>query len=185
MLLNIFNDQFFLGILASLIASIIFLFIILIFLAPSIKISGFIVKRPGIPERDEPDNVYVFKIVNMSYFKCFDVNLELFRLERLPLGNNRWDTRYKKMTLFQGSLKFVPGYWYFGDVNSSGGFAMLVKTYENLEGFIDDDHVFLQLQVTARHGLTGLSRVFKKDFASAHECIKTGKHKQGRELGMR
>ena len=93
MLLNIFNDQFFLGILASLIASIIFLFIILIFLAPSIKISGFIVKRPGIPERDEPDNVYVFKIVNMSYFKCFDVKLELFRLERLPLGNNRWDTR--------------------------------------------------------------------------------------------
>lgn len=185
MLYQFIVSPFIQGALASLLASFVFLFLILFILAPSIKVSNYIVKRKGVASRNEPETVYVFKFVNKSYFNCFDVNFELFKLERLPQGNEQWDTRYKRMEIVESSLKYVPGYWYFGVTNRAASFAVLPKTYENIEALIDDDHVFLQLQITAKHGLTGISRVFKKDFAIANDCIKVGKHKQGRHLGIR
>lgn len=182
MLLQISFSDFFIGVGASLLASFIFLFLILFTLAPSIRISPYIVKRDGIQNRNEPNTVYVFKFINKSFFKSFDINLELFKLERLPQEDGKWDTRFKRMEMVESSLKFVPGYWYFGEISKTANFAVLPKTFENIESHIDDDHVYLQLQITARHGLTGLSRVFKKDFALASQCIKNGKHKHGKEL---
>jgi hypothetical protein len=184
MILEVNLTDFFIGVGASLLASFIFLFLILFTLAPSIKISQFIVKRTGVSSRNEPDKVYVFKFVNKSFFKCFDINLELFKLERLPQEDGKWDTRFKRMEMVESSLKFVPGFWYFGSINNAANFAVLPKTFEDIESLIDDDHVYLQLQITARHGLTGLSRVFKKDFAIARHCIKTEKHKHGKHLGI-
>lgn len=182
MLLEITLNDFIISVLASLLASFIFLFLILFFLAPSIKISPFIVRRNGITSRNEPETVYVFKFINKSFFKCFDINLELFKLESLPQEEGKWDTRFKRMDMVESSLKFVPGFWYFGEINKTANFAVLPKTFDDIESLIDDDHVYLQLQVTARHGLTGLSRVFKKDFALARHCIKSGKHRHGKYL---
>ena len=182
MFLLINFTDFLLGVAASLLASFIFLFLILFTLAPSIKISPFIVKRDGVKNRNEPAIVYVFKFINKSYFKSFDINLELFKLERLPQENGKWDTRFKRMEMVESSLKFVPGFWYFGEIDKTANYAILPKTFEDIESLINDDHVYLQLQITARHGLTGLSRVFKKDFALANHCIKNGKHKHGKLL---
>ena len=185
MLLDFFSNHIVINVLCSLAAALLFLFIILFFLGPSIRISKFIVKRAGIEKRDEPETVYVFKFVNKSYFPAFDINLELFRLEKIPVAEGKSDLRYKKVDMVENTLKYVPGYWYFGEINRVGNFAVLPKTFEQIEEHIGDEHVYLQLQVTAKHGLTGLSRVFKKDFVVIDHCIKTGKHQHGRRLGIK
>ena len=177
-------SDFFLGVTASLTASLIFLFIILFFLAPSIKISPFITKRVGKEEKGESPTFYVFKFVNTSYFSLFDVHIELWQWETIPLGNNCSDIKFKRLDMKLESLKYVPGYWYFGESKRNARYAVLPKTEALLDDHIKEDHIYLQLQITAKHGFTGLCRVFKKDFAIADSCISNKRHRHGKCLEL-
>lgn len=60
------------NIACSIAASIIFLFIVLYTLRPKIKISEIISKQANTFS-EEPAQVYVFKIINKSWFSAFDV----------------------------------------------------------------------------------------------------------------
>lgn len=178
------TNQILVGIAASVIAAVLFLFLILIFLAPSIKISRYIVKRDGVIPRGESPIVFVFKFVNKSFFPAFDIMIELFEIEKVPVAEGKMNIRFTNVNMAMDTIKYVHGYWYFGEINRVGNYAVLPKTYEDLEQHMNNEHVYLQLQVTAKHGLTGLSRVFKKDFVVKDHCVKQGVHQHGRRRGI-
>src|ERR1035437_5929071 len=71
-------SHFFFGLTYALVASLIFLFIVLVFLRPKIEISPFICKQINNLDK-ETDFFYVFKIINKSYFSAFDVQIECFK----------------------------------------------------------------------------------------------------------
>jgi len=78
-----YND-FILSISSSLIASIIFLFILLIFLRPRVKIASSICLQKDIFENTTRD-CYIFKIINLSYFSAYDISLELCNQVTYPV----------------------------------------------------------------------------------------------------
>ncbi|MBX7125699.1 MAG: hypothetical protein K1X47_08410 [Cyclobacteriaceae bacterium] len=74
-----FWGQFTIEILGGLTGAFIFLFIVLWFVRPKIRIAGFLCKIPngGI-------DYYHFKFVNDSFFDAHDVKIDCMRFEKFP-----------------------------------------------------------------------------------------------------
>jgi hypothetical protein len=164
-----YND-FILSISSSLIASIIFLFILLIFLRPRVKIASSIYLQKDIFENTTRD-CYIFKIINLSYFSAYDISLELCNQVTYPVKDGI-NYRYFPLKLKTNHLNFVAPYkprWYKKDY---GKYAMLFISYENISEIIENERNSIKIQVTLKHGLTGLTKVFSAEFVSISDIRK-------------
>lgn len=173
------------NILCSLIASFIFLFMVLYILRPKISISSIISKQKN--SFDEGlDFTYAFKIINQSIFSGFDVQLELFSLQQYRVEAKGINNRIKLVPLKINEIKHLPPYVRTKTCNktSFAPHAVMFRTNENLEEIVKSESKTLQLQITLRHGLTGLSRVYQKDYINLDD-IKVGEFKFGNSLEIK
>ena len=136
--------------ITSFIASLSLIFYLLKYFSPKIKISDFICKK-----NDE----YKFKIINLSIFSGFDVRLELnkFKNEHSNLG--RLNRRYSIVNLSSNYWLDIPK---FKRNKNYADNCCLVKTIENLSEFCKNSDHQLELIISLKHGLTGISKTFKK-----------------------
>lgn len=75
-------SQFLTGLLGNIIASFIFLFVLLFLFKPKIAISPFICKGEL---QNEPGVFYFFiKVVNKSIFSAYDLTVEINMVQRYP-----------------------------------------------------------------------------------------------------
>ena len=158
------------GISTSLVASLIFLFILLIFLRPRVKIAPIICLQKDIFENTSRD-CYIFKIINLSYFSAYDISLELCNQVTYPVKDGI-NYRYFPLKLKTNHLNFVAPYrprWYKKEY---GKYAMLFITYENISEIIDNERNSIKIQVTLKHGLTGLTKVFSAEYVSTSDIAK-------------
>lgn len=169
----------FINIFSSVIASFVFLFIVLYTLRPKILISDLISKQTNSFDADV-EFTYVFKIINKSYFSAFDIQLELFKLEQYRVTAKGISNRIKLVPLKVSEIKHIPAYLSTKDCNktSFAPHAVLFRTNEILDNILENEKQTLQLQITLRHGLTGLSRVYQKDYININD-IKYGQFKFG------
>ncbi len=170
-----------LNILCNILASIAFLFIVLYTLRPTIRICDKISKQRNTFNDTPPtDHTYVFKFVNRSWHSSFDINLELFVLEEYRATAKGRNRRMKPITLKRNHIKHVPSFSYdrSSKKRESAPHAILFRTNENLEEILTAQEKTLQLQVTLRHGLSGLSRVYHKDYINISD-VKQGVFKFG------
>lgn len=162
--------DFILSIVSSVIASTIFIFLILHYLRPKIEISTEIATNNMFSDLGVP--IYFFKIINRSIFTAYDLSLELMSQEQYPVKNGM-NSRFTEIPLRRKNLSYVPRYKWFWKKKEYGEFAILASSTQNIKEILADPHKSLRLQVTLRHGLTGLSKVFHMNYANA-SVIKNG-----------
>ena len=162
--------DFILSIAASLIASIIFIFLLLLWLRPNIKICSSICLQ-----KDTFDNsareCYLFKIVNLSWFSAYDISVELSSLVSYPVKDGM-NFRFFPLTLKTDKLNFIAPYrarWYR---KNYAEYAMIFRTYDNIAEVLGNERNSIKIQVTLRHGLTGLSKVYYMDYVNCSDIIK-------------
>ena len=170
------------NIVCSIIASTIFLFIVLYTLRPKIDISHYISKQLNTFD-NIPASVYMFKIINKSFFSAFDIHLELFKMEQYRVTATGNNYRIKVVPLIISNIKHLPPFKSTGSCKktSLAPHCTLFRTTEPLEELLVKENDTLQLQITLRHGLTSLSRVYRKDYISTKD-IKTAPFTFGNSL---
>lgn len=168
------NEQFFINVLCSIIASFIFLFIVLFFFKPKIRLSPFICKSQY---NDGIDYFYFFKMVNVSLFSAYDVSIELLEVDRYPISNGQMNNRFRQLTLVSNRVSSIPGYlpsW----IRKNAPYALTFRSTEDLEKLLGNDYKSIMIQVTLRHGLTGLVKVHAKEYSNKSD-IRIGKFNYG------
>lgn len=157
-----FTSTFLYHMLRSVISSFVFIFILLFTMRPKIKISPFICQSEG-PKDKQP--FYVFKIVNKSYFYALDLEINLIKKEPNMVNNGK-KINYKLTAIPTTASKklHLSG---FRKKAFYGDHAYLVRTDYDLIKDINDKDITIQLSVSAKHGLTNLTKIISLDFTSA------------------
>lgn len=153
-------SSFLFGAASSLLASFIFLFSILVFLRPSIKIGKFIM----LDKDDDDKPCYRLKFYNTSIFSAYDVVVDLTSLEDRSAEPKGKDIYPKPVSLTKSHFNFIPHWLPMICVRTYAHHCIQVRTYDNLSEILSNPHKSLQLRITLRHGLTGLSKNFIKNY---------------------
>ena len=167
------------GIIGSIIASSIFLPIVFFFLKPKIAISSYIVQTDK-DSRFPGKTVFYFKIVNNSlFFKAFDIKLNLWSVtETVTNGEN--DISIQDIKLSRDNLFFMQSLLKGNQlVDKNALCACIFTTEEDIVPLMEKDNNYLQIQVIAKHGLSGLTGVFTKKYYKPLECIKHNRFSHG------
>jgi hypothetical protein len=167
-------SHFIFGLTYALVASLIFLFIVLLLFKPKIRIANFLC-QPGIYNEEI---YYLFKFVNISVFSAHDIKVELHKIRKIPMGGGQFKNEYQKLTLLNGDISHIPGRLPFWKKNMANPHCVTVRTHERLEQILRDASNGISLRVSLKHGLTGLSKVFDQEYGNV-EDIKLGKFKPG------
>ena len=179
--LNSFWGTLGVGILGSMIASFIFIFLILWFFRPRIKISPFVCKDylPG-----ETDVKYYFiKVVNRSWFSAYQVSASLNNRRSYPtpptgMSNNR----ITPLTLVRDELKhlfpFRPNFY-----RKEAKHAFRFRTTVDLSSIVDDPNNSILFEIKATHGLTGITKVFVEEYSHSSQ-IKNGQFTYGTKFDV-
>lgn len=153
------TEAFLLSILTSLIASFIFLFTILVFLRPSIKIGEIIVL-----DEDDGNECYRMKFYNNSLFSAYDADISLIALEDRPAEPKGKHIYFQDIELKKNKFSVIFRWLPMFLARTYAHNCTQVKTFENLNEILKHPHKSLQLKITLRHGLTGLSKTFVKNY---------------------
>lgn len=169
------------GILGSMIASFIFIFLILWFFRPRIKISPFICKDylPG-----ESDVKYYFiKIVNKSWFSAYQVSASLNKRRSYPTPpTGMTNNRITPLTLVLDELNhlhpFRPDFY-----RKEAKHAFRFRTIDDLSAIIDNPNNSILFEIKATHGLTGITKVFVEEYSHSSQ-VKNGQFTYGTKFNV-
>lgn len=177
--LSVTKQEIAVNILCSLTASFIFLFIVLILFKPKLKISPFICKGKFFDE--ETQDYFFIKLVNISLFSAYDINVELLQVDRYPTTNGQMNSRYISLPLVSSNISHIPGYrpsWW----RKNAPYAIRVRTAHDLNSILTNDYKSVMIKVSLRHGLTGLVKVHSKEYTE-NDQVKNGKFEYGLKFG--
>jgi len=174
-------EIFWFNILCSIIASLIFLFIVLIWFKPKIRISPFICKAKS--KFDDTQFSYFIKMVNVSIFSAYDLKFELNLLQRYsvpPTGS--MNVRTTPLKVVQSHLSHINPYrpyWW----RKEASHAFRFRSIEDLTSIITDEFKSVEIQITVKHGLTGLTKVYKQEYSDVSQ-IKIGNFTYGTKFAV-
>ena len=164
---------FIFNILCSVIASLIFILLLLYTLKPKFKIVGKIAKNDS-PFDSTDEICYFFKIINKSFFDAYDIQAKV-NSYKIKQGENGIVNRvHNKIELKTSQINYVKRNKFCQ--KNSGENCVQFVTYEDLTKLMSSGDV--HIQITARHSLTGLSNIFTYDFVNKSSIIE-GKFKEG------
>jgi hypothetical protein len=152
--------QFILGACSSLVASFVFLFAILVFLRPSIKIGKTIVMEKD----NEGKDCYRIKFYNTSIFSAYDAIINLVALDEQPAEPKGKHIYFNDIPLTKYEFNVIFRWLPMILTKNYAHNCTQIKTFENLEDILKHPNKSLQLKITLRHGLTGLSKTFVKNY---------------------
>lgn len=162
------------GVFAGVIASYVFLMYFLKRKKPKIEISNHISKVKFKGEIN-----YFFKFVNKTDSEIFDIRVEPKFYK--PVGDIKGkNLQGKDIKLVDDFFMHIP--YNKGD-DKHNLHALRIRTLEKLDKNWIDDSSFIRLTIIAKHSLSGLNKVFFKDF-NTKECITTKKFVSGNDLGV-
>ena len=174
-------DTFWYDISIEIGGSLFFIFALLLIFRPWIKISPFICKNQS--EFQNEGTMYFIKIVNYSFFTAYEIKVELVVLERRPTPpSGMSNIRMTPLSLVYNSHSNLPGYkprW----VRKAANHCLRFRTTENIDLIVSNDFKSVQVQVIAKHGLTGLVSVFTQEYSDVKE-VKEGKFTYGTRFGV-
>jgi hypothetical protein len=175
-------QAFVINLLSGLIGSFIFIFLLLTFLRPKLSVSPYICLRmEGINESEREK--YSFKILNRSIYHAFDVSIELFLMEPIThMGGNN-NLKMKSLSIRTSNVTSIVRFrrkHYKKDPFAL--YAYVCHTNEPLTKYLSSENSYIEIRVTARHGLTGLSDLVIKSFGNNDVIMKSHKFAFGNSL---
>jgi hypothetical protein len=170
-------SHFFFGLTYAIVASLIFLFVLLFLFRPYLKIGDKIASH--IDETGKA--CFRFKFYNRSFFSGHDAVIDLRMLEDMPANPTGKDVLVTKVELTTRNFPYIPRYipGYF--VKNYAYHCIQVKTYADVRNILSDRKNSLQLRIILKHGLTGLSKNYIRDF-NTPKCIVNGEWVFGNSL---
>lgn len=176
--------SFLLGLLGNIISSFLFLLAVLWLLRPKISVCSQIAMQKNAIE-GEPV-AYFFKIVNKSLFDAFDIQLELSKMEHIKVSKEGINERITDVELKHNEIKHIMPYMTTSKCKKRNyaKHAILFRSFQNLSDILKNENETLELQITLRHGLTGLSRVYKSAYIDSNDIIE-GTFEFGNSLNIR
>lgn len=165
-------SDFFLGLLLNILASAIFILLLLFLLKPKIKISHFICKNDG----------FQFKIVNRSFFTAYDVKVELCINLKALSNDGMLSNNYRPISLTVNSVFQIPPFRPLF-IRSSTPNAVRFRTYENLDAILAESEKSIIFMVSARHGFSGIPGVFSHEYFDVTD-IKIGEFTSGNKFNF-
>jgi hypothetical protein len=173
------TEEIFYSILCSIVASFIFIFLVLILFKPKIRISPFICKGKYM-DGDDTD-YYFIKLINISLFSAYDVSFELLEVDRYPTPNGQMNNRFRPLSLVLNHVSHIPGYRP-SSLRKNAPYAVRIRTSEDINKILANDYKSVMVKVSLKHGLTGLVKVHSKEYTDSIQ-IKTGKFEYGLKFG--
>jgi hypothetical protein len=167
-------SHFLFGLTYATVASLLFLFVVLLLFKPKIRIAPFLCK---VANQGEPE-YYSFKFVNRSIFPAHDVKIELHKIRKIPMGDGKYNNEREKLKLVNGQVSHLPGRTFFWNRKDTDPHCLTVRSIENVGEILSDQYNGISLQVSLKHGLTGLSKVFDQEYGSG-TTILNGRFKPG------
>lgn len=164
------------GVLSSLVASCVFLYVFLARLRPQIAISPFIsIQDDGAGKR------YVFKILNKTSRPIINVR---FRVATVTPKSVPGGLVFRSVTLkLKRDEVFYLNKYDLGDKNAE--YAQRFSSYEDIESCWDEKNGgYIILQVIATDSLSGLSSVFIHKYHTKSESLRVGSHRFGEHLDV-
>jgi hypothetical protein len=171
--------EFIYSIGCNILASFIFIFLVLLLFKPKLSIAPFVCKYKYFDT--DAEEQYFFKMVNWSVFSAYDVTIELLEVDQYKSPNGKMNDRFRELTLVMNKISHIPGYrpsW----IRPNAPYAIRFRTKENLAKILKNDYKSVRVKVSLRHGLTGLVKVYNKDFADLIQ-VKTAKFSYGLKFG--
>ena len=163
-----------LGIISSYIASYFFLLFFIKSKKPKIIISNHISKVEFKGETN-----YLFKFVNKTKSEIFDIKVEPKFYK--PFGDTKGkNLNGKDIQLEDNFFMHIPQQKEDDKFNLH---AMRVRTLKELDTEWTDEASFIGLTIIAKHSLSGLSKVFYKEFNTV-DCITEKKFASGDDLNV-
>jgi hypothetical protein len=175
--MNTFWGQMGIELLGGTIGSFIFLFIILFWMRPRIAIANTIAKLENTFDQETP-YTFVFKIVNCSWFDAYEIQLELYEVNYYPAVPNGMHRRLTEIMLKRNHLKQIPARKRLKKGSMLADHCVTFRTNQDLQATLTDQRKAIELHITSKHGLTGLSKVYRMDYRSL-SCIKAGNFRFG------
>ncbi len=155
--------SFLFNVFCSFIASFIFIFSLLFLLKPKIKIVKLI-SRQDSPFDEVSQICYGFKVINKSLFSTYDIEAKASYFVIKQGENGIVDKIYKKIKLNTHKIDYIPSNKLFD--KKYGDHCIQFFTYEDLLGEMNKGGIYVNFQICAKHGLTGLTNVFNHTFTS-------------------
>ncbi|HET7360328.1 MAG TPA: hypothetical protein VFI78_00175 [Salinimicrobium sp.] len=122
---------------------------------------------------------FFFKFINKTDSEIFDVRVEPKFYK--PVGD------IKGRNLQGKDIKLKDDFFMHIPCNRRDDLhnlhAIRVRTTHNIENDWIDDSSFIRLTIVAKHSLSGLNKIFYKDFLTK-DCITTRKFVSGDDLGV-
>lgn len=169
------------SILCSVIASFIFLFAILFLFKPKIEVSSFICK--GELPLEPGTNYFFIKIVNKSIFSAYDIRVDIHRVRKYPTPpTGMTNNRLIPLTMVLNNLSHLGPYrplWWRKDA----AHCYRLRSAEDLEAIINDDSQAVRLVISAKHGLTGLTKVCEQEYSHPSQ-LKVGTFTYGTKIAL-
>ena len=165
------------GVLSSFVASIIFL-LCLSKIKPNIVISDKIAKN-----KDSTGNInYKIKFINTTSRSIINVKAELkiITLTAMPGGMIEQN---KTIPLINNEIMQISK---FDLKDKNAEYAYRLTTNENIEElWKDDEHSFLRFIISAKDSLSGLGKVFYKDYYVEKNSIEEGGFEFGNSFNIK
>ncbi len=162
-------EAFLISTISSLLVSFIFLWFVLHKLRPIIKISSHVCRRPEKYDNngiEDNRNKYSFKIVNKSIYDTFDINVELLLLTPINHTGAKSNLASRHLSVRTSNMTHISRFRRKDShLDPFKRFAILIHTNEDLDNFLKVQNSFVQIRITARHGLSGLAKTFEQHFS--------------------
>ena|SRR5579859_6214868 len=163
-----------LGILSSLVASIVFL-LLLSTLRPNIEISESIAQG-----KDALDaSMYSIKVINRGRRSVMNVKAQLQLIEPTNAPNGTIEEASDIPLEGTDPLELAA----FSRKDDTEGYACRFSTLEDMDKcWADDKHAYLRFRIFATDSLSGLGRVFTQKYRLKRIALRNGSFVKGHEL---
>ena len=155
----------------NLVSSFLFVLVLLWSAKPKVFIVPIII-QPG-----EQENHFQIKIINKTLFSLYDIKISLFYYETFSGPDNILNFRYVRINLKTDKIDFISKNKLFNNNYGDNCIVLNIRD-ENLKENLKLTRKNLELKVTAKHQLTGLSNITIHRFIGTDIFVK-GRFKQG------
>lgn len=180
-MIDFFNFNFLQGFVASIITAFLFSFIIFVLLKPSVEIG----KEIACLKNENGSIFYKIKFINKSFFKAFDVVVELLKVIEKDVTPNSdgVNVKVESIQLSKTDWLFVERWKKTKDKRYAHHCVTVrvIDSKNDLEQILKDNNTYLEFRLVLKHGFSNFSGVFKQRFKTI-KCIKQGDFEFGNKI---